>query len=539
MPPAAPRTCEFPDCSSGPPDGDGLPTPYTTRSDNNTRAELMEDLNSHMRMRHELPAQSNSTALLAEQNRRIKAETAKILAEKYNNQDRDRTEERRFHQKSDSIPRPSIQEGSSDSDWSFFEAQWKCYTMGSNMTAAEEIQQLWAACTQSLQRQLHNGGGTRAKTPTQLLSSIKFLAVKRHNNIVNIVEFQRMGQLSEETVNAFSTRLNGHADICDLFVSCHECQADVSYKDQFIMHQFIRGLRNIGAQGRIMETAAQSEGGQLTMIQTLKIAEAYEIGKQSQELVNHGGQLSKLSQHQRNKNKTRQNNRQQDKDKTKPLCSHCGRSDHTSKLQDRRDNCPAFDKSCNKCKTNGNFGPQCRGGPRSTRDKSTTRDKPSKDNPKVNEVKSQDKEKDKESDKADLGTLSSSWFLMNGTQGSQSKCAIYEDSQEFSSVLRRPRANIASISSKDTLKKLRHHIKDEFGNWKPAHVQPHGNIQVSLQVSQSAAEQLQLQPIQHAQQTVVRALADTGAQMCVAYWSVAKKMGLSKRISWFPLYLCQ
>ena len=273
-----------------------------------------------------------------------------------------------------------------------------------------------------------------------------------------------------------------------------------------------------------METAAQSEGGQLTIIQSLKIAEAYEIGKQSQELVNNGGQLSKLSQHQRIKNNTRQNTRQQDKDKSsKPSCSHCGRSDHTSKLQDRRDNCPAFDKSCNKCKTNGHFGPQCRGGFRNTRDKSTTRDKPTKDNPKVNEVKSQDKDKDKDKDN-DKGTLSGSWFLINGKQGTQSGRTMYEDSQEFSSVLRRPKANISSISSKDTIKKLGHHIKDEFGNWKPSHVQPHGNIQVSLQVSQSAAEQLQLQPIQHAQQTFIKALADTGAQMCVADWSVAKQM---------------
>ena len=129
---------------------------------------------------------------------------------------------------------------------------------------------------------------------------------------------------------------------------CPDCNIDVSYKDKFIMHQFIRGLCDIGGQERIMETAAQSDGGQLTMIQTLKIEEAFKIGKQSQELVNHGSQLSKLSQHQRNKTNNRQNNRQQNTDRQKPSCSNCGRSDHTSKLQDRRDNCPAFVKSCTK-----------------------------------------------------------------------------------------------------------------------------------------------------------------------------------------------
>ena len=269
------------------------------------------------------------------------------------------------------------------------------------MNDAEEIQQLWAACTPYLQRQLHNGGGARAKTPTQLMSSLKFLAVKRHNNIVNIVKFQRMGQAPDETVNAFSTRLNGHGDICDLFVACPECNIDVSYKDNFIMHQFIWGLRDIGAQERIMETAAQSDGCQLTMIQTLKIAEAYKIGKQSQKLVNHGGQLSKLSQHQRNKSNNRQNNRQQNNDRQKGSCSNFGKSDYTSKLQDQRDNCPAFDKSCTKCKTNGHFSSQCRGGPRQSRDKSTNKDKDksNKDTSKskLNEVKGneyKDKNKD-------------------------------------------------------------------------------------------------------------------------------------------------
>lgn len=217
----------------------------------------MEDLQSHIEMKHRLPiqVQQNSTAMLAEETKRIQAKTARLLAQ---NGEQPRNQEHSFHQKRDSIPRPTIQENSSDSDWAFFLAQWKRYTMGSNMTDEEEIQQLWAACTPHLHRQLHNGGGTKAKTPTQPMSSLKFLAVKRHNSIVNIVEFQRMGQAQDETESAFSTRLNGQADFCDLFVSCQECQTDVSY-EHFIMHQFIHGLRQIGAQERIMETAAQTK----------------------------------------------------------------------------------------------------------------------------------------------------------------------------------------------------------------------------------------------------------------------------------------
>ena len=161
MPPAAPRSCEFPGCTSGAPDDNGQPQPYTTRADNQTRAEVMEDLNCHINMKHELPTQvqTNSTAMIEAETKRVQAETAKLLAQNGGNRDTERTTSNTFQQKRDSIPRPSVQENLSDSDWNFFLAQWKRYTMDSHMTDAQEIQQLWAACTPTLQRQLHNGGG--------------------------------------------------------------------------------------------------------------------------------------------------------------------------------------------------------------------------------------------------------------------------------------------------------------------------------------------------------------------------------------------
>ena len=89
-----------------------------------------------------------------------------------------------------------------------------------------------------------------------------------------------------------------------------------------------------------------------------------------------------------------------------------------------------------KCGTNGHFGPQCRGGPRNTRDKSKSKD--AKTKPSVNEVKSKDKEKDKTTDNsaADLGTLNGNWMLISGVTSPQSADASYEDFRDSSSVLR-------------------------------------------------------------------------------------------------------
>ena len=112
------------------------------------------------------------------------------------------------------------------------------------------------------------------------------------------------------------------------------CDHDVSFKDKILKYQFIRGLADITAQERILESAAQVEGGELTLVRVLKIAEAFEMGRTSQQLVNQGGQLSKLSDYKNKKNSSRQESRP----KTKPddKCGNCGKAGHSSKLNDRR-----------------------------------------------------------------------------------------------------------------------------------------------------------------------------------------------------------
>ena len=124
------------------------------------------------------------------------------------------------------------------------------------------------------------------------MAAIKRLAVNRRNNLVNIVEFQRMGQNKDENIMSYVTRLNGQADVCDFMVECTACQADISFKDKIIMYQLVRGLADVTAQERILEAAAQVEGGELSLTRVIKLAEAFEMGKSSQELVNSAGQIS-------------------------------------------------------------------------------------------------------------------------------------------------------------------------------------------------------------------------------------------------------
>ena len=85
---------------------------------------------------------------------------------------------------------------------------------------------------------------------------------------------------------AFSTRLNGQADVCDMFVPCQECSVDVSYKEDMLTYQFLRGLNDTNVQEKIMESAATNEGQKMTLSKALKIAEAYEMGKENKKSVN-------------------------------------------------------------------------------------------------------------------------------------------------------------------------------------------------------------------------------------------------------------
>ena len=90
---------------------------------------------------------------------------------------------------------------------------------------------------------------------------IKQFVVKQRNNLVNIVELQNMGQFREEKISAFSARLNGKANHCDLVVECTGCQTEVSFKEKLIKYQLVRGLADSDIPTRVFQASAQVEGG--------------------------------------------------------------------------------------------------------------------------------------------------------------------------------------------------------------------------------------------------------------------------------------
>merc|ERR1712082_319554 len=103
------------------------------------------------------------------------------------------------------MERPSIDEGVTEGDWSFFLAEWSRYVeaVGLSNDAPGAIRHLWSACSEGLRRALHNDGAREETVVKSLLQRIKSLAVRRRNNLVNVMTLQGMSQEREEGVHAF------------------------------------------------------------------------------------------------------------------------------------------------------------------------------------------------------------------------------------------------------------------------------------------------------------------------------------------------
>ena len=185
------QLCDYPGCAGGTPDDNGIPQPYITEEGLARRDEVAADLKEHVRRAHELPQELAKLEVekIRAEAEKLKYEAERLRAERPPSSPSDSvTTPREVVDKRATIPRPEIDEGVNESDWSFFTAQWARYRDSTKLSGVTETQHLWAACSQVLQRSLHNGGAGAVTDPKELIERIKELAVKKRNNLVNIIE---------------------------------------------------------------------------------------------------------------------------------------------------------------------------------------------------------------------------------------------------------------------------------------------------------------------------------------------------------------
>ena len=190
MAPAARRTCQCPGCALGDEGG-----PYVTLEGLATQESVLKDLELHLAMVHGIGhgAGGGGGGVVGGG-----ARGADV--------------------KPDRFPRPEISDPATDTDWQYFEASWSSYRRATNISGQAACDQLWHCPTESLMKKVFDSGIRPTMTEDHILAGIKRLAVKFHNNMINIVEFQNLCQERDELVPQFAARLNGGAAICECLI---------------------------------------------------------------------------------------------------------------------------------------------------------------------------------------------------------------------------------------------------------------------------------------------------------------------------------
>ena len=122
--------------------------------------------------------------------------------------------------KQEKLPRPSLEAGISDADWSFFVSQWDRYKRSTKILGQEAIDQLWACASEELSRQCHDAGVDKDTSEKDLLAMLRLCSIKAQNKLVNVVEFLNSSQNVDEPIAKFISRVRGQSKVCDFTVKC-------------------------------------------------------------------------------------------------------------------------------------------------------------------------------------------------------------------------------------------------------------------------------------------------------------------------------
>ena len=162
----------------------------------------------------------------------------------------------------ESLPRPSIAEGATEADFARFQDKWARYKRSTMAQAMPQdiLGQLWACCSSELETSVYNTGANATTDEKELMEAIKRLAVRRQNSLVNTTQFLDMAQDDNETAGSFTARLKGQASTCSFSLPCPSstCTQAVSYTDQMVAHQLVRGLGDAVIQEQVLAQGAES-----------------------------------------------------------------------------------------------------------------------------------------------------------------------------------------------------------------------------------------------------------------------------------------
>ena len=189
--------------------------------------------------------------------------------------------------KPEKAKRPELSAETSDEDWVYFKSRWAEYKKATGITGEDVITQLMECCCESLCRDHHQTfskveGEDSIVTEAERLDELKQLSVRKKNKAVNRVKLGTLKQDKGEPVRKFAGRVRSLAVVSEYKVKCKGCSKDVSYGEEVIVDQVIRGLANPEIQKDVLSL---SEADNLSLDKLLIFVEGKESGQARQGLL--------------------------------------------------------------------------------------------------------------------------------------------------------------------------------------------------------------------------------------------------------------
>ena len=101
--------------------------------------------------------------------------------------------------KSEKLPRPTLEEEISESDWNFFNSKWRRYKRVTKLEGQDVVDQLWACMSDGLERQCHDHGASAdTTTEQQLLDLMRAFSLRGVNKLCNVVDYLNLKQEENE-----------------------------------------------------------------------------------------------------------------------------------------------------------------------------------------------------------------------------------------------------------------------------------------------------------------------------------------------------
>ena len=263
--------------------------------------------------------------------------------------------------KLETLPRPSFNLDMTQAEWSFKESQWKVYINQTNVKEQVKVQQLKAACDEALLRRVHDAGGLSSlDTEVTLLAEIKKLAVRVVHKTLHLQNMWAMSQSPGEPIRAFTSRLIGTADLCDLSIQCSKsgCNQKTSYRDQVVLQALLKGMHDVDIRTRVLSRTQNNE--LIRLADVVDYIAAEEASSASFSSLNNPTATTIAAQSTFRKQQQLLQRGTGDAN-TPNKCKHCGgRHAGDNSPTSREQHCKAFGKTCTKCGKLNHFAPVCR-----------------------------------------------------------------------------------------------------------------------------------------------------------------------------------